>query len=142
MRQTRPGEDRHARRAIPGARVGLFRSADRDRVGPGRLDLLGQAVIRATGDEWLHPLLAGIAIGRLNPLDRPVRRADRGDLAGIDMGVQRSDQLLDRNLWIVAMQEVEIDALDAKPGKRVVQVGGEVVWRDTLPVDRCGDIPW
>src|SRR5208282_577911 len=101
-------------RPIPLPRSALAHSSDRDRSGRDRQRPLGETELNAGCTERLKAIASRECIGARNSLMRPIRCADRSDLALSDVAIEPFDNRLRRNVWIVKVEEVKIDVVAAK----------------------------
>ena len=129
-----PDEEGDAVGAAPGPCGLSRRPADADAVAPGRFYLDGKAELGAAGDERRQPVRGGVFVGLLQALGAPVGAAVGVDLTGLFGCVECFDNRADRLVGIVAVQDVEVDAVNFETREAVVEIGLDVVGRDPFAV--------
>ena len=137
--QARPGEKGDPLRAIPRAPHRASRAADGDAPGPRRLELLGEAEVRAADPERDQAVDGGVLIRLAHPLVGPVRAAEDADLPRPVVLVQHVHDRPDRQRGVVAVQDVDLDLVGVEPPERFVEVVGDVLRGDarTPPFRVC-----
>ena len=96
--------------------------------------LRGKAEIRTARREGHQIVLVGVFVRFFEPLNRPVRSAEDADLPRSLILVQYLNDWTDWYAWIVAVQEINIDKIEAKTRERVVQVSLNVERRHARAV--------
>ena len=67
----------------------------------------------------------GILVGGSDPRHRPVARPDGPDTTAFDLAIERADDFAYRHAYVVAVQIVQIDALNSQAAQAFIQIRGD-----------------
>nr|WP_269841385.1 hypothetical protein [Paucibacter sp. M5-1]MCZ7884463.1 hypothetical protein [Paucibacter sp. M5-1] len=131
-----PGEQRQALLGQPAPRV---RRAGRDTAAPDRRLHTRQAQLVVDQREALLAGTRRIGIRLGHPRQRPVAAAKGLEAALVALLVERVDELADRHLGVVAVQDVEVGRLGAQALQAFGQLARHALGRAVRRVGALGD---
>src|SRR5207249_3774325 len=74
----------------------------------------------------------GVGVGGGDSRGRPVARADLAEMSAVDMFVEQVHDLADGHARVVAVEEVEVDHIDAQPLEALGDVAGDHFRREMM----------